>query len=115
MERKFIFAKEGCWLTQSDKNPHRPRIFLKSIPSKYPNAWVNWTDEKYQEYCKEHGPMTKEVLKEYLSNFDYTGDKSFLGIGVDKAFNILFAPVKRKVNNLKNAVEMKFFRKNTEQ
>lgn len=112
MVRKFIFAKEGCWLTQSDKNPYRPRVFLKSIPVIDPELWVNWTDEKYQEYCKEHGPMTKELIKEYLSNFDCTNDKSFFGIGADKVFNILFTPVKKKVSNLKNAFEMKFFRKN---
>lgn len=79
--REIIFAKEGCWLTQSEKNDKRPRIFVKTLPVHYPEMWCNWTDEQYQEYCKEHGEMTTAKLIQYYSNFDYSKEGGFLGTG----------------------------------
>ena len=96
MEREIIFAKEGCWLTQSEKNQFRPRIFLKNIPIKYGDReqWINWTEEKYQEYCKENGPMSVEKIVKYMENFDYTKDKSFFGFSPEKIFHFLISPIK---------------------
>lgn len=70
--RQWITANKGCWLTQSDTNPHRPRVFVKSLPVNYPNAWTNWTEEQYQEYIKENGEQTIFDLVKYMRNFDYS-------------------------------------------
>lgn len=110
MERHLIFAKEGYWLTQSDKNPHRPRVFFKSIPVKHPEAWVNWSDEKYKEYCKEHGPMTKEKLMQYFSNFDYSKEKGFWGDGGKGLLPLALNPLSL-IKSLKNKKQIE----NTEQ
>lgn len=70
--RKFIFAKKNCWLTQSEDNSYRPRIFVKSLPVNYPNKWTNWTEEQYQEYIKENGEPTVLDFIKYVRNFNYS-------------------------------------------
>lgn len=73
--REWIFAKQNCWLTQSDGNKFRPRVFLKSLPVNYPDKWTNWTEEQYQDYIKSNGkPSIFDYIK-YMMNFDYSGIK----------------------------------------
>ena len=73
--REWIFAKQNCWLTQSDGNEFRPRVFLKSLPVNYPDKWTNWTEEQYQDYIKSNGkPSIFDYIK-YMMNFDYSGIK----------------------------------------
>lgn len=70
--RKTIHAEEGHWLTQSDSNKFRPRVFVKSLPVNYPQYWTQWTDEQKNEYEKEHGKQTLLTLLKYANNFDYS-------------------------------------------
>ena len=68
----MITANEGFWLTQSESNEFRPRIFVKRLPVNYPQYWTQWTDEQKQAYEVEHGTMSPFDLLKYMHNFDYS-------------------------------------------
>lgn len=80
--RTFIYANKGCYLTQSENNPHRPRLFFKALPVHYPDMWTNWTEEQYRQYIAEHGKTTIENLIQYVSQFDYSNEPN----GIDLNF-----------------------------
>ena len=74
-----MFAKKDCWLTQSELNQFRPRIFMKVIPVNYPKYWTTWTNEEKEAYEAENGKMKPTDLLAYYNNFDYSKTGGFWG------------------------------------
>lgn len=77
--RQFIFAKKDCWLTQSEVNVFRPRIFLKMIPVNYPESWTEWTNKQKEDYEAQYGKMKPTDIIAYYNNFDYSTTGGFWG------------------------------------
>lgn len=70
--RTWIFSKKDCWLTQSELNDRKPRVFVKRLPVNHPEMWTEWTETQRQEYIREYGETTLSDYIKCYKAIDYS-------------------------------------------